>query len=486
MCYPSRDVDTGAARRPPRRKNWLDRRLAALDGWTKRVDTLTKFLLGVGALIAALVAIFGLLFRGCAPGPGPGPTPTPVTTDTAPTSTPSASTPPPSQASTGPSVVVREPLLRWVSKRENGVSLDGSSLLPGEEIWLEELYPGAPPSQFRVEQVHDPALGPALSDPTFVTTFGVLVTPPRAHSDLAWRLPEPPPSSGTATYRFRDEIDRRSGLINVAKLATMALNFQPTTPGKVPVVSLPASEGRVLHGEITFEVGSRIEAQVLVPWGSGDTDLLAYAQAYYQQVAGDQAAAEAAFKTFLNDNQTALPRGAPDQWQLGVSPGEMEAAAGESVGFDLNGALPRGGTTLMAIKVIDTQDRSRVVVSPIFRLEVAPPADTAPRLVIDKPSESEAREPFDVTDLDPDKGWYLGITLEAFVEDDDETIPEENIVWTTDQVDLQPAELGRGRTVKARLFPRCETATHLVTVTATDGAGHAVSDSRPITVRLIC
>lgn len=469
--------------RPPRRWHWLDRRLAALDDWTKRLDKLTKFVIGVGALLAALIAIFGLVLRGCAPGPGP--TPTPIVTEAPATIVPTAS---PSQPSVAPSIVVREPLLRWVSDRVDGTSLDGSSLAPGEEIWLEELYPGAPPSQFRVELMHDPALGEALPEPTFVTVFGVLVTPPRAHSDLAWRLPEPPASSGTASYRFRDEIDRRSGLINVTGLATMALKFQagPPGPGQVPVISIPASEGLLLEGDVRFATDANIEIQVLVPWGSGDTDLLAFVEAYYGDVAGDPAAARIAFGEFLAANGDALPRAAPEQWQIGADPGGMQAVAGEGLGFDVNAALPTGGTTLMAIKIIDTDDRSRVVVSPIFRVVVAPPADTAPTVIFDLPSEQTAREPFDVTALDPDKGWYAEISMSAFVEDDDEFLVDDRIVWTTDQVDLQPAELGRGRTISARLFPRCAAATHTVTVTATDTVGHAVSDSRKITVRLIC
>jgi hypothetical protein len=373
-----------------------------------------------------------------------------------------------------------------VSATVDGASLDGSTLAPNEEVWLEELYPGAPPVQFEVHQVHDPVLAAALGDQPAITSFGILLSPPRAHSDIAWRLPSPPASSGQAVYRFRDELDNTSGLLTVAGLATLSMELTATDENELPVVSIDALDGLSLDGSVVFQTPAGLRMDLLVPWGTDERDLLDFVEAYALDVTGDAAAAEAAVERFRLQHEDALPRSAPDQWRFALEPEGMDGGAGDRVSFRLTGTVPRGGSALMAIRVTDTANPRRTVVSPIFRLDVAPPPDTPPEAIIDKPPESSEDEVFDVTDLDPEIGWYLAITLSAFVDDADEFIEDSQIVWTTDQTDLQPAELGTGRTIQAKLRPSCEFVTHTITLTVTDSAGHSTSATRKISVRLIC
>lgn len=460
-------------RRPPPRR-W-DRLRTALEAWSKSLDQVRVIIVAVGVIIAAMIALVTFI-QSCT-GIGPQPSSSPDASATA--------SPTPVQPTPTSTVYSGNRLPRWVSATVGGANLDGSVLAPNEEVWLEELYPGAPPIQFSIHQVHDPALAEALGEQSAITAFGIVLSPPRAHSDIAWRLPIPPASSGQAAYRFRDELDNASGLLTVAGVATLSLDLT-AAEDELPIVSVDALDGLSLDGAVAFQASAGLRMDLLVPWGTDERDLLAFVEDYALEVTGDAGAARAAVERFRGANEDALPLSPPDQWRFALEPGGMDGGTGDVVDFTMTGTVPRGGSTLMAIRVTDTADPRRTVVSRIFRLDVAPPPDTAPEAIIDQPPESADGQTFDVTDFDPDLGWYLAITLSAFVDDADEFLDNAAVTWTTDQTDLQPALLGTGRTVQAKLRSSCELVTHTITLRVMDSAGHESTATRRITVRVIC
>lgn len=106
-----------------------------------------------------------------------------------------------------------------------------------------------------------------------------------------------------------------------------------------------------------------------------------------------------------------------------------------------------------------------------------------------------------VDGTDPDAvldGDSAFITLEVRVTDPDETIADNDIVWTTDQGAVQPGGpssgvqvLARGRRVTLELFTTCTdgffgTVDHTIEVTVTDGQRLRATDSRVIRIRTLC
>jgi hypothetical protein len=487
---PSPPIDTapGPPPNPIKRLGlWLDRHLKALDQWTRRLDRVAKFLGALGAIAVALGAI-GL--RSCLlPGPSPGPaeaTVAPTSSTTAVAEATATLGPSPSAVDPTPTVVPpEEPNLRWVRDPESGSVVDFNVLTPGTELWLEENYPDDPPRRFRVDAIVDPALAPALGDALSGPLFEAR-TKPRfiAQSDRPWELPLPPPSSGSISYRFHDNFGNRSGPITVATFASVTAQLKSGGSDKLPTLTMTIDEELRVELNATFAAPADVGVTILTPWDSGDSGLREFVRAYYEEVTRDPEVAEAAARRFLTDYGDELPEGRPEGWSIAAEQGELSGASRVAVPVTLTGVAPTAGTTLLAVKLVDRTDPTRVAVSRIFRVNSVGP-DVAPEITVLSPETFAAGT---VLQLSSDgDALFADVQLQANVDDADGPIPDESIVWTTDRGDLQPNGdvLATGEFGIVRLYATgCPGATHVVTLTASDGTGNVVTATG--TIELTC
>ena len=463
----------------------IDRGLKAIEAWTKRLNAIAAFLTALGALALALGA-FGL--TQCT-GPG-GPTPTPARVTDAPSTGGAGSATPEASATPTPTPqpsVVRPAnyRLRWVESPTGGSVLDGNILSPGSEIWLEEVYPETAPTAFEVEAVIDPALDAGLEDE--ITGPGVEVRAENyvAYSDRSWTLPAPPPSTGSISYRFRDDAGRRSGAVTVAALATIAVRLE-STDGGLPGLSMGLEDELRIEFDVAFADAAVVDVQLLVPWDDGPTGLDEFVRAYYGEVTRDPEAAEAATGRFLETYAGTMPGAQPEGWAFGAEPGELLGTEGGRQRFAITGQAPTAGSSLLAVRLVDREDPSRVAVSPIFRLEAVGPNE-APRIEILEPAGFTEGTSF-VLDSAQGDGYFVELQLQANVTDADGPIADDAIVWTTDRADLQPngAVLGTGEFLITRLYAAdCTGARHVVTITAEDPTGQRATLSGDVSLNCL-
>ena len=376
--------------------------------------------------------------------------------------------------------------LRWVAS-PGGTSLDGNLLEAGTDIWLQERYPDKPPVAFDVLPVVDPALAPSLEEIEPVADFDAIAADFVAHSDAQWKLPVPPPSSGTISYRFRDDANRMSRSVSVGTLAALALQLESPGPGKPPQALVAIDDEFRIDVDARFLDGADVGVELLAPWGESDETLLDFVRAYYLDVTHDPAAANAAAEKFIAENGDVLPGERPANWGFSMEPGAFSGQAGGQESFALTGSLGSAGVTYLAIKLVDQADPSRVAVSRIFRLEAAGPDEPPTVEVVEPGSFGDAEGT--TYDLDSDgTSLFKKLQLTARVDDPDGPIPDESIIWTTDRGDLQPNEdpvLGTGEFLITTLYAEdCPGTDHVVTLTVDDGDGHVVAS--PGTMHLVC
>jgi hypothetical protein len=486
---PSPPIDTapGPPPNPIKRLGlWLDRHLKALDQWTRRLDRVAKFLGALGAIAVALGAI-GL--RSCLL---PGPTPDPAGATIAPTSSPTdvaeaTNTPVPSSSPVDPTPTIGpppEPILRWVEEQIKGAVLDGSILTPGTDIWLEENYPDDPPRRFRVDAIVDPALAPALGDALSGPLFPARTKPGFiAQSDRPWKLPQPPPSSGSISYRFHDNFGNRSGPVTVATFASVTAQLKAGGSGKLPTLTMNIDGELRVELDAGFVDSADVGVVILAPWNSGESGLREFVRTYYNEVTRDPEVAEDATRRFFADYGEELPEGQPDGWSIGAETGAFSGETGDRVRFALTGVAPSAGTTLLAVKLVDQNDPSRVAVSRIFRVNAVGP-DVAPEITVLSPETFATGTTLRLNSVDD--ALFADVQLQANVSDADGPIPDESIVWTTDRGDLQPngEVLATGEFGIVSLYAAdCSGATHVVTLTVDDGTGHTVTETGTIELR---
>ena len=84
--------------------------------------------------------------------------------------------------------------------------------------------------------------------------------------------------------------------------------------------------------------------------------------------------------------------------------------------------------------------------------------------------------------------WYVDVELSGVATDpEDGTLSGTSMVWTTDRTDMQDADLGTGDVTTVRLFSDdCFGITHEITLTATDSAGNAVSETVSVFIYTLC
>ena len=90
---------------------------------------------------------------------------------------------------------------------------------------------------------------------------------------------------------------------------------------------------------------------------------------------------------------------------------------------------------------------------------------------------------------DETKGmWYKDVQLEGLGTDaEDGNLTASSLVWTTDQTELQAAELGTGQNLTARLYSNeCFGTSHMISLTVTDSDGNNQTETRRITIWTLC
>jgi len=117
---------------------------------------------------------------------------------------------------------------------------------------------------------------------------------------------------------------------------------------------------------------------------------------------------------------------------------------------------------------------------------VIPVVDNPPSVTVISPVDGAT---YDATIYDEaEDKWYVDVTLEGEALDPEQgMLGGAAMVWTTDQIELQGADLGTGAKTLTRLdVEDCGKTTHQIALTATDGGGNTVSANKEVTVYLYC
>ena len=161
-----------------------------------------------------------------------------------------------------------------------------------------------------------------------VADFDAIAADFVAHSDAQWKLPLPPPSSGTISYQFRDDAGRMSRTVSVGTLAALALQLESPGPGKPPQALVAIDDEFRIDVDARFLDGADVGVELLAPWGESDETLLDFVRAYYLDVTHDPAAANAAAEKFIAENGDVLPGERPQNWGFSMEPGAFSGQAG--------------------------------------------------------------------------------------------------------------------------------------------------------------
>ncbi|KYF80342.1 hypothetical protein BE18_51525 [Sorangium cellulosum] len=114
--------------------------------------------------------------------------------------------------------------------------------------------------------------------------------------------------------------------------------------------------------------------------------------------------------------------------------------------------------------------------------------DDPPAASIVTPAGDLELEPWDGYDSERSR-WFKDVTLVGSAMDiEDGPLSGESLVWTTDRTNDQPAELGRGSSVVARLYSgECFGDTHRITLQAIDSGGNrSAPATRTVTIWQVC
>jgi hypothetical protein len=159
-----------------------------------------------------------------------------------------------------------------------------------------------------------------------------------------------------------------------------------------------------------------------------------------------------------------------------------------ATGKTASGTFPPG-THIVVARATDSQglweERTRAVTTESCD------GNQAPVCRITRPAtDSTVNDPAHVIDgFDPARGlWYADVTLKGDgIDNEDGALPDSALVWTTDRTSLQPAVLGYGRALTARLYSNsCAGTLHTVTLTVRDREGRTDTATRLIQIWSLC
>jgi hypothetical protein len=393
--------------------------------------------------------------------------------------------------------------LRWISARDAVDVLDGAMLVAGKRVWLRELFPSTPPTSFRVVEVAHEWLPQGIRDAIAATrlpTFAPIVEGYFATSDAAWILPAATPGVGSRTFYFVDVnpegTEEASGTITAGDiLVREAPSTSCAAAGEDGAYITNVGEPGCVTLAVSASVDPIFDVEVLLPWGAAETNLVAALDEAFtaldQQTRTDGGSgfdAAAAVDAFVQEHAAELPAAAPAGWQIS-GPGQIEVAAGQILELRLDVATGAPGVALFAVRFRD-QANGATVLSPLLRLEaVGEPVNEPPRVEIVLPkADVVGDDRLAYSGFESDM-WYVDMELSARATDpEDGDLLGDFLIWTTDQTDIQAPELGRGETIRARLYsPDCEGGRiHTITVTGQDSQGLTASATRVVAIGQVC
>jgi hypothetical protein len=272
--------------------------------------------------------------------------------------------------------------LQWLSgpPRSEAI-LDGGVFTPGKPVILHERFEGPEPRWFHVEEIYDSVFDWLLrkhGTSRSVARFGVVADEGIARPVQPWVLPAPSDGvRGQSTFRFTDDLGRTSGMISSSRIAKIAWRVTGNAKADPARNGAFVVEGEaVIEGQATFAVDPRIRVVLMVPWGTGETDLRPYLSAYL----GADALASSELQPYL-------PSRAPQGWRFESSTEILSGDVDKPASFRLRVRVLGRGRTLVALKAVDADHPDNVVVSDLFVLE-DPLAQSPPEA---KPSPSPSR-----------------------------------------------------------------------------------------------
>lgn len=470
----------------------------------KLVFVALYLLLVVSGTVAIAAAAILIEKQGTASAPTPSASPEPSSTafpSATPSSTASASITP--SLTPPPTPTVDERTLKWVETGDPTMAaIDGGVFEVGKSVWLAELFPASPPSGFKVVERIDPSLPVelrnALKNFSF-PEFEPVVNGFRAISDSAWKLPTPIEGIGYRTFYFVDENPEgeevRSGTITsgTLKITVASSDAGCAQVGDDGVIVGEVGAGTCIALSLAAARDPTFDATLLVPWGNGDTDLIAAVRESMDEVserlgnANPPVAFDSgqAMGSFLERNDAFLPDSQPDDWGLELVEDSMVVAPEAPQVLHVELELGSSASAMVAVRLVD-RATGEVFLSPL--LPIAATGNAPPSITIQTPGGDrigEARVSYD--DYGAGSKSYGYVNVEARADDpEDGQLSGGSIVWTTNRTDLQDALLGEGEEPTLQLWaPTCEEgAVHTVTATARDSAGGEDTTQRVIEVGL--
>jgi hypothetical protein len=399
---------------------------------------------------------------------------------------------------------VSERTLRWIDAPASGAVLDGGVYDVGKSVWLRELFPAEAPTSFRVVETLGAWVPQDARDALAVIrlpSFAPVIVGYQATSDAAWTLPQPISGIGYRTFEFTDAnpdgLETKSGSIS---------------SGAVVVTTMQSSACTTVQPDGTYEAGvgdsgcvalavtagrdPTLDVTILLPWGRGDTDLLAAVEGYLQNLDRHLTTVEgsvgfdarAAFATFVRENEAMLPRQTPDGWDI-VAPDLLQVDAGQTVGLRLDITRDSAASALIAVRLTNRLT-GETFLSPLLAIvATGEPENGLPQVEILEPGkDAVGQDRYSYTGFENDM-WFTDVRLVAqAVDPEDGVLSGTSIVWTTDRTDVQPADLGAGEEITGRLYsPYCESGVlHTISVTVRDAQGAEATATRQIEIGQVC
>ena len=482
--------------------------------WPRSSRSLAKlvfvalYLLLVVSGTVAIAAAAILIEKGAGPGPQP-------TASASPGPAPSASSPagpsPSASASATPTVTpsptatVDERTLKWVETGDpTKAAIDGGIFEVGKSVWLAELFPDSPPSRFHVKERIDPSLPlelrNALKNFSF-PAFEPVVSGYRAISDSAWKLPTPIDGIGYRTFYFVDQnpekSEARSGTISSGTIRVTVAGDSAgcAQTGGDGIISGNAGGTSCIALSIEAARDPALDVTLLVPWGSGDSDLIGAVRGTMDAVSERLRKASPpvdfdsgkAMGSFLERNDAFLPNSQPNAWDLRLSTESMTVEPGEPQVVRLEITHGAAASALVAIRLVD-QATGEAFLSPLLPFEAT--GNGRPTVsIVTPPSDLTGDDRVPYADYGLGSKSYANVNLSAVADDpEDERLSGSSIVWTTDRTDLQDALLGEGEDIQAQLWAAtCEAgAIHTITATARDSDGAEATAQRVIEIGQTC
>ena len=335
---------------------------------------------------------------------------------------------------------------------------------------------------------------------TRLPTFAPIVEGYFATSDAAWILPTANSGVGSRTFYFIDAnpegTEESSGTITAGNIVVReAPSTSCAAAGEDGAYVTNVGESGCVTLAVAASVDPILDVEILLPWGAGETNLVAALDEAFtaldQQTRTDGGPgfdAAAALAAFVQEHAAELPEAPLAGWQV-TGPGQIEVAAGQSLGLQLDVAAGAPGVALFAVRFRD-QANGATVLSPLLRLEAVGEAiNEPPRVEIVLPEADvvgDDRLAYSGSESDM---WFVDLEMSARAIDPEDGDPfGDFLIWSTDQTDIQAPELGRGETIRARLYsPDCEGGRiHTITVTAQDSQSLTASATRVVAIGQLC